>query len=66
MLILSKSTDCPKCASPLNHKSRRKGVLEQILHTVFFISPLRCEVCDERYFHIRFLTQSVRKHHHAA
>jgi hypothetical protein len=40
--------------------------LEQILHTVFFISPLRCEVCDERYFHVRFLTQSAHKHRHAA
>jgi hypothetical protein len=23
---------------------------------VFFVSPLRCEVCDERYFRVRFLT----------
>jgi hypothetical protein len=64
----SRPSACPKCASPLNHKSRRKGVLEQILHTVFFISPLRCEVCDERYFRVRFPTaRSVHKHDsHAA
>jgi hypothetical protein len=63
-----RSSACPKCASPLNHKSRRKGVVEQILHTVFFISPLRCEVCDERYFRVRLpAARSVHKHDsHAA
>jgi hypothetical protein len=68
MSIFSKSSLCPNCASCANHKSRRKGLLEQILHSVFFVSPLRCEVCDERYFHVRFLTpRSVHKHQsHAA
>jgi hypothetical protein len=65
MLILSKSTLCPKCASPLNHKSRRKGPLEQILHTVFFVIPFRCEFCDERYFRVRFLTPSSAHKHHS-
>ena len=33
----------------------------------FFVSPLRCEVYDERYFCLRFLTApSAHKHHHAA
>jgi len=67
MWILSKPSVCPNCANTVTHRARRKGFLEQILHVVFFVSPLRCEVCDERYFRVRFLTApSAHKHHHAA
>jgi hypothetical protein len=67
MWILSRPSVCPNCASTVTHRARRKGFLEQILHLVFFVSPLRCEVCDERYFRVRFLTApSAHKHHHAA
>jgi hypothetical protein len=68
MLIFSKSSLCPNCASAASHESRRKGILEHVLHVIFFISPFRCDVCDERYFRVRFLTdRSVHKHHsHAA
>ena len=66
--IFSKSSLCPNCASAVTHRSRRKGFLEQILHTVFFVSPFRCEACYERYFRVRFLIRpSAHKHHpHAA
>jgi hypothetical protein len=67
MSILSKSSLCPNCANAATHRARRRGLLEHILHVVFFVSPLRCEVCDERYFRVRFLTApSAHKHHHAA
>ena len=63
-----RSFPCPNCASTATHKSRREGLLEVILHTVFFVSPFRCEDCYERYFRVRFLTPpSVHKRHpHAA
>jgi hypothetical protein len=61
---LSRSFPCPNCASTATHNSRREGLLEAILHTVFFVSPFRCEVCYERYFRVRFLTPpSVQRHH---
>jgi transposase-like protein len=64
MSILSRSSVCPNCASAATHRSRRKGYLEQILHTVFFVSPFRCADCYERYFRVRFLTRpSAHKHH---
>jgi hypothetical protein len=40
MWILNKHSFCPICASSANHKSRRKGLLEQILQVVFSVSPL--------------------------
>jgi hypothetical protein len=27
--------------------------VEFILHSLFFITPYRCEVCDQRYFRLR-------------
>jgi hypothetical protein len=59
MLIFSKPFLCPNCASTATHRSRRKGFFEQILHTIFFVSPLRCEVCDERFFRVRFLNRAI-------
>lgn len=68
MLHFNKSPICPSCGSHGYYKSRRKGLLEHILHTVFFVSPFRCMVCDKRYFRVRFLTPAhANKHHpHAA
>jgi hypothetical protein len=67
MSILDKPSGCPNCASQGHYKSRRKGLLEHILHTVFFISPFRCTACDERYFRFRFLTppHANKQHPHA-
>jgi hypothetical protein len=60
---LRRSFPCPNCASTTTHKSRREGLLEAILHSVFFVSPFRCEVCYERYFRARFLgPPSVHRH----
>jgi hypothetical protein len=62
--LLSRSFPCPDCGSTATHKSRREGLLEAILHNVFFVSPFRCEACYERYFRVRFLTPlSVQRHH---
>jgi hypothetical protein len=68
MTILNKSSLCPNCASHTYHRTRRKGLLERILHSVFFISPYRCNTCDERYFRFRLPVHPAEKppHHHAA
>jgi hypothetical protein len=64
MSILSKSSLCPNCASHAIYTSRRKGLLEHILHTVFFVSPFRCGACDLRYFRFRFSAPPVNKPRH--
>jgi hypothetical protein len=66
MSTFYKSSVCPSCASHEYYKSRRKGLLEHILHALFFVSPFRCTACDERYFRFRFLTppHANKQHHH--
>jgi hypothetical protein len=54
MTIFNKSSVCPNCASTAIYKSRRKGLLEQLLHSLLFVSPYRCGACDQRYFRFRF------------
>jgi hypothetical protein len=66
MSILSKSSVCPNCASHTIHRSRRKGLLEQVLHSVLFITPYRCGYCDERYFRFRRSIERVSKQPHRA
>jgi hypothetical protein len=67
MAILHKSLLCPNCASSAIRKSRRKGLLERILYATVFITPYRCEACDERYFRLRFPISQGEKHpRHAA
>ena len=61
MPISHKSSLCPKCASHAIHRSRRKGLLEQILHSVLFVSPYRCNACDERYFRFRLPVHTAEK-----
>jgi predicted Zn-ribbon and HTH transcriptional regulator len=67
MTIFGKPSFCPNCASAEIHRSRRKGLLEQILHTIFLISPYRCKACDERYFRLRVAAAPAEKpRRHAA
>jgi hypothetical protein len=61
MSILSKSSFCPNCASAAIRRSRRQGFLEQVLHRVLFISPYRCNACDNRYFRLRLPVQPAEK-----
>lgn len=67
MSIFDKSSLCPNCDSHAIYTSRRRGLLERILHTVFFVSPYRCGACDLRYFRFRPSAPPVDKprHHHA-
>ena len=53
MLSLNRSSKCPNCGSHQYYKSRRRGLWEHILHSIFSLSPLRCTNCDERYFRFR-------------
>jgi hypothetical protein len=61
MSIFDKSSPCPSCASHSIHRSRRKGMLEQILHGALFISPYRCNACDERYYRLRLPVHTAEK-----
>ena len=53
---------CPSCASHLVHQSRRKGLLEKSLLTVFFARPFRCERCDARFFSLSFKSRTTALH----
>jgi hypothetical protein len=67
MSILRKSSLCPNCASHAMYRSKRKGLLEQILHSVLFVSPYRCKRCDQRYFRLRLPVHHAEKSpHHPA
>jgi hypothetical protein len=61
MSILNRSNLCPNCAGHFIHRSKRKGLLEQILHAALFITPYRCGACDERYFRLRLPVRSTEK-----
>jgi predicted Zn-ribbon and HTH transcriptional regulator len=41
---------CPLCHSKRIHRSKRKGIIEQIILAMIFIKPFRCERCDYRFF----------------
>jgi hypothetical protein len=66
MTILRKSSVCPNCASLAIHRSKRKGLLEHVLHSALFITPYRCGSCDQRYFRFRFSSLRANKQHHHA
>ena len=50
MFSLVRSPVCPSCGTSSIRRSRRKGLLEFLLHQLLSISPYRCRVCDERYY----------------
>jgi hypothetical protein len=67
MSVFNRSFLCPSCASHSSHRSKRNGLLEQILHAVLFVSPYRCNACDERYYRFRLPVHPAEKPpHHAA
>ena len=41
---------CPLCRSKRIHRSKRKGIIEQVILAMIFIKPFRCERCDYRFF----------------
>jgi len=41
---------CPLCRSKRIHRSKRKGIIEQVILAMIFIKPFRCERCDNRFF----------------
>jgi predicted Zn-ribbon and HTH transcriptional regulator len=41
---------CPLCRSKRIHRSKRKGIMEQVILAMIFIKPFRCERCDFRFF----------------
>jgi len=61
---------CPECGSGSIHRSRRKGLVESILHHALFISPYRCDECYERHFRFRSTKEaqhtSTQRPRHAA
>lgn len=53
--VLSKSdhVECPSCRSSDVSRSKRKGLLEFTLSSIFHIRPYRCLKCDYRHFRFR-------------
>jgi len=47
---LVRSAVCPSCGTASTRRSRRKALLELLLHGPFSINPYRCRVCYERYY----------------
>jgi predicted Zn-ribbon and HTH transcriptional regulator len=41
---------CPLCQSKRIHRSRRKGIVEQLILAMILVRPFRCEKCDYRFF----------------
>jgi predicted Zn-ribbon and HTH transcriptional regulator len=52
---------CPLCHSKRIHRSKRKGIMEQVILAMIFIKPFRCERCDHRFFR-----QSINTNHNAS
>ena len=59
----SRSAVCPGCGSASIHRSKRRGMLEHILHTILNTSPYRCKECDFRFFRFQL---SHSSHHPSA
>jgi len=55
---------CPKCGCNKTHRTMRIGVGEWFLHYFRFLSPYRCEYCDARFIHSRFVRQAKKQLHH--
>jgi hypothetical protein len=51
---------CPYCESRNIRRSRREGLVEFVIHWVFFLSPYRCRECYRRYFGLRFSPSSTQ------
>ncbi len=57
---------CPNCGSDRIHRSMRRGPQEWVLHRLAFLSPYRCEACDNRFFGFRVARQSRKQVHRDA
>jgi hypothetical protein len=60
MEYTGKSHVCPNCQSTSCHRSRRNGAVEFFLHHFFFVTPYRCEDCDQRYFRRRSFKDAAK------
>jgi len=62
--ILSKAVHiaCPSCGSSEVSRSKRKGLLELALNSIFNIKPYRCLKCDYRHFRLRPDTGHAHRH----
>jgi len=50
MLYIMRAHKCPICGSTNIHRSRRKGIAEQVACRVTPIRPFRCNDCDTRIY----------------
>ena len=41
---------CPDCSSARFHRSKKKGLYERLILSMFFVRPFRCDECDFRFF----------------
>ena len=56
---------CPDCGSVSIHRSRRKGFVESFLYHALFISPYRCDECDQRHLRVRLTKHTHRPSTHS-
>jgi predicted RNA-binding Zn-ribbon protein involved in translation (DUF1610 family) len=64
--VLSKSVhvECPQCGSSDVTRSKKKGLFELTLSSIFHIKPYRCLKCDCRHFCLRPGTGHAHGHAH--
>ena len=53
--VLSKSVhvECPQCGSSDVTRSKKKGLLDRTISSIFHIKPYRCRKCDYRHYRFR-------------
>jgi DNA-directed RNA polymerase subunit RPC12/RpoP len=49
---VSHSAVCPRCGSSYISKSRRRGLIDFLFHTLLFTDPYRCMDCDFRFYRL--------------
>ena len=54
---------CPRCGGREVRRSRKRGLVEQLVSRILSIHPYRCEECDHRHYRVR-LTQASRQTAH--
>jgi uncharacterized protein YlaI len=53
LVYIIRSNKCPICGSTDIHRSKRKGIAEQLACRVTPVRPFRCNDCQSRIYAIR-------------
>ena len=55
---------CPYCGGKQFFRSRRRGLLDWVLHNVLFQNAYRCAACDGRFFRTSHSHRHREHQHH--